>query len=205
MALVNAYVEVEDVESHLSSMKEGKPGNRELLERAINSASRSIDQHCRRNFYVDSATSSRVFRPEGWDLVYVDDIATTTGLVVETDTSDNGTFDTTWATTDYELDPPNGISSSGEAWPFTAIKAVDSRRFPYGRRSTVRVTATWGWAAAPPSIEQACLLLAARIYRRRQSPEGVIGFGEFGAVRLTRQDADVADLLMPYKKVGVLR
>ena len=205
MALVNAYVEVNDVTSHLSSMGQATGDNLELVERAINAASRSIDQHCRRRFFADSSATARVFRSEGWDLCYVDDISTTTGLVVKTDTSDSGTFDTTWAASDYELAPINGVSSAGEAWPYEALRAVESRRFPWGRRSTVEVTAVWGWPAVPVSVTEACLLLASRLYRRRQSPEGVVGFGEFGPVRLTRSDADVAELLRPYCRVGVLR
>lgn len=206
MALSNAYITVDDLVEHLSSMSEPVGSEVGLVERVINAVSRKIDQHCRRRFYVDSSATARVFAAESWDLVYVDDISTTTGLVVKTDTSDNGTFDTTWSSTEYELSPVNAVSSSGETWPYTAIRAVDDRWFPYAnRRSSVEVTATWGWPAVPEPVAEACLLMSARVYRRRQSPEGVIGFGDFGPIRVSRIDPDVAVLLEPYAKVGVLR
>lgn len=51
-------------------------------------------------------------------------------------------------------------------------------------------------------IELAMLMQAGRLYRRRSSPEGVAGFGEFGAVRVSRIDADIEALLAPYLRVG---
>lgn len=204
MALSNAYITVDDLVEHLSSMGEPVGAEIGLVERVLNAVSRKIDQHCDRRFYVDSEATARTYAAEDWDVVYVDDISTTTGLVVKTDTSDNGTFDTTWSASDYELEPVNARSSSGEAWPYTAIRAVDARWFPAGnRRSSVEVTATWGWPAVPDAIAEACLLMSARIYRRRQSPEGVIGFGDFGPIRVSRIDPDVAMLLDPYRKTPV--
>lgn len=48
-----------------------------------------------------------------------------------------------------------------------------------------------------PAQEQAALIQAARLWRRRDTPEGVIAFDEIGAVRLSRLDTDVAMLLTP--------
>jgi hypothetical protein len=42
------------------------------------------------------------------------------------------------------------------------------------------------------------IMQAARLYKRRRSPEGVAGFAEFGVVRVSRVDPDVAELLKPY-------
>jgi hypothetical protein len=212
MALSNAYITVEDLTGHLSSLGDATGDTLTYLEHAINAASRTIDQHCRRRFYADSTASARRFYPEAWDLVYVPDISTTTDLEVKTDTTNDGTFAQTWSSSEYELEPLDGISSSGEAWPYTTIRAVDARQFlpgwsRYRRRPPVQVTAIWGWpGGAPANVVQACLILSARLYRRRQSPEGVLTeFSEFGPVRLSRQDNDVMALLAPYCKVGVLR
>ena len=46
-----------------------------------------------------------------------------------------------------------------------------------------------------PDVQQAELLLAARLYKRRQSPEGVAGMNEFGVVRISREDWDIKNLL----------
>ena len=43
----------------------------------------------------------------------------------------------------------------------------------------------------PDRAHQACLLHAARLYRRRDSIDGTLGFGDLGVVRVGRTDADV--------------
>lgn len=51
-----------------------------------------------------------------------------------------------------------------------------------------------------PTIQQAILLLASRTYKRRQSPEGVAGFGgESTFARLVVGDPDFEDLIGPYR------
>lgn len=45
-------------------------------------------------------------------------------------------------------------------------------------------------------VQEAILLLASRLYKRRQSPEGVAGFGgDGGVVRILAGDPDIADML----------
>jgi len=55
--------------------------------------------------------------------------------------------------------------------------------------------------ALPDTAHEACLLHAARLYRRRDSLDGTIGFGDAGAVRVGRFDPDVEAL---YSAVGPL-
>jgi hypothetical protein len=59
----------------------------------------------------------------------------------------------------------------------------------------VRVTAKWGWPAVPDTVVQATLIQASRLYRRKDSPEGVLGSAEWGTVRLGRVDPDVYALI----------
>lgn len=47
----------------------------------------------------------------------------------------------------------------------------------------------------PDHWVQGGLMLAARVYRRRNSPAGVESFGELGGVYIQRNDPDVAQLL----------
>lgn len=54
----------------------------------------------------------------------------------------------------------------------------------------------------PAHLRDATLLLTSRWFRRRLSPEGVAGFGEFGAVRVSRVDADVELLITPKRSWG---
>lgn len=55
-------------------------------------------------------------------------------------------------------------------------------------------------------VQEAILLLASRLYKRRQSPEGVAGFGgEGGVVRIIAGDPDYNDLIerhLDMTKVG---
>jgi hypothetical protein len=51
----------------------------------------------------------------------------------------------------------------------------------------------------PDTAHEACLLHAARLYRRRDSIDGTLGFGDLGVVRVGRSDADVDGL---YASVG---
>jgi hypothetical protein len=46
----------------------------------------------------------------------------------------------------------------------------------------------------PDAAHQAGLIHAARLYRRRDTVDGTIGFGELGAIRIGRYDADVEAL-----------
>jgi hypothetical protein len=46
-----------------------------------------------------------------------------------------------------------------------------------------------------PEVVQAVLILAARLYKRRQSPEGVAGWDDMGAIRIIATDPDVRSLL----------
>jgi len=49
---------------------------------------------------------------------------------------------------------------------------------------------------AMASVQEAILLTASKLYKRRQSPEGVAGFGlEGAAVRIVATDPDVGALL----------
>lgn len=46
-----------------------------------------------------------------------------------------------------------------------------------------------------PEVQEAIILLAARLYKRRQSPEGVAGWGDLGVVRIITSDPDISRLL----------
>jgi hypothetical protein len=43
--------------------------------------------------------------------------------------------------------------------------------------------------------QEAIVLLASRLYKRRNSPEGVAGWGDLGMIRIVASDPDIARLL----------
>lgn len=173
-----------------------------LIRKAIKAASRQIDKQCRRRFYADTTATPRTFWRDSLWHCYVDEFYTTTGLVVATDSDDDGVFETTWAATDYLLEPLGGVVDGEPGWPYNLIGAVESRTFPIGRRPGVQVTAKWGWAVIPDDIREATLLSAAELFKLKDAPFGVAGFGEFGAVRI-RPNPVVTRLITPYRRALV--
>lgn len=205
MAVVNGYCTLDELREWGGSTATASGAN---LERAITAASRAIDQTCQRTFWKTSAGVSRDFVVCDQKLVTFgafNDLAAVTA--VATDAAGDGTFETVWSASDYELLPVNA-SAAPEPKPWTHLRAVASRLFPYptgsGKAARVRVTGTWGWPAVPADINQACLLLAARIYRRKDSPDGVTGWQDIGMMRVGRSDPDVSTLLDPYYLYSVL-
>jgi hypothetical protein len=202
MAVVNGYCEITDLRSHLAD------GSTKLdtasLERAINAASRAIDRHCGRRFWLDADVATRTYAVPSADAAYVDDIGSRTGLVVKIGT-DGATFPTTLtADTDFILEPRNAdrfATDAFGAFAFWQIRPVIGGLGLYVDPSTptLQVTAKFGWSAIPDEVAEACVLKAASLFKRKDAPFGVAGFGEFGAVRISRQDIDVVDLLSGYR------
>lgn len=172
-----------------------------FLNLAIDSAEQLIDDLCGRSFTQDGSATARTYRAQPYYAV-VGDISTTTGLLVATDTAADGTFDTAWATTDYQLEPLNNLAAGR---PVTVMRAVGDYTFPvYGDgQVSLEVTARWGWPSVPDPIKQVALMLSARYYSRKASPLGVIGVGDFGPVRISRYDSDVSSMLIDYRLPAV--
>lgn len=199
MALVNAYCTVEELRAHLSDVDSRL--TTDTLERAITAASRGVDEWCGRRFWTDPAPVARTFRPEGRCVVEVGDISTTVGLVVETDPSYDGSWSQAWTLdADFELGPDNADADGG-AYAWTELRSIGGRRWPIAERRTLRVTARWGWSQVPGQVTSATILRAAALFTRKDSPAGVSTFGDFAAVRISRRDPDVIELLTPFQRV----
>jgi hypothetical protein len=170
-----------------------------LLEMAIESASRLVDAYCARSFY-NAGTASRYFVADNDFLTNIDDAVTITEIA--TDTSADGTYDVVWQGDDYQLEPLNG-RVDGLVWPYNAIRAIGSYTFPiWGGEALVKVTATWGFSAVPTAIKQATIIQASRIFKRLDSPLGVLSSPDLGFIRVgSRLDPDVSQLVDSYRIV----
>lgn len=168
-----------------------------LLLAAVTTASDWVSRYCNRQFNQETAASARVFTPRDGCLVIVDDFYTTTGLIVATDTADDGTYATTWTSSDYQLEPVNGTDAGVTGVPYYKIRAIGSLRFPCVRRPAVKVTAKWGWTAVPASVKRATLILGGYLHNIKDSPLGVASFGDAGLIRV-RDVPQVAMLLEHY-------
>jgi len=173
------------------------------LATALSVAERRVDDHCGRTFAASTVVAARTLRPLGPWTLRLDpgwDIQSTSGLIVKTDDNDDGVFETTWTiTTDFELGD-SGIGYDGASgWPATTLVAVGDKTWPVATmRRSVQITALWGWAAVPPPVKQATLLLAAESWKSKDAPFGVASFGEFGPLRV-RDHPAVAQLLRQYR------
>lgn len=169
------------------------------IETAIETASRRVDTMCGRRFYYDTGVSARYFNPLSPFICEVDDFGTTTGLIVEVDTDDNGTWEQSWTiTTDFVVAPLNGLVS-GQPWPYNELRAVSTKLWaPAMPRGAVKVTARWGWATVPQPVAMATMLVAKDLYKRPESlTGGYIGVDGWGPARI-REDPSVMDMLRPY-------
>lgn len=197
MALTNAYTTLNAVKA---ALRISDNVDDTLLEYSINSASRLIDGYCNRAFY-NQGTAARYFAASDELICQTDDMAGT-AITLATDPQAQGAFDLTWATTDYQLEPLNGYSNA-QRWPYTRIRAALNYLFPTTNGlALVKVTAVWGWPSVPAAVETACIIQSQRIFKRFDSPLGVVGFGDMGAIRVSRQlDPDVAELVSQYRKM----
>lgn len=201
MTITNGYCTADELSEHMGGADLNDAG----ADRAINAASRWIDEHTGRKFWLDpaNALTTLVYRPEDPYTAWVNDIGSTTGLVIKTDSNGDGTWATTWASTDYQLEPVNPVG----AFSYSRIVAIDRYTFPYHcRRMTLQVTARHGWSTVPDGVVTAALLISAALYQRRESALGVANAGgDFGPIRVSRfVDPDAARHLEPFRRYDLL-
>ena len=168
--------------------------NDAALTLALESASALVDKHCQRTFTEGDEDETRYFRPCSTRLVLIDDLVSVTTVATGT----AGTYDTEWEATDFQLEPGNRPER-----PYDRLRAIAYQCFPYAYEEyTVAVTGTWGWPAVPAPVKQATLLLGTRLYKRKDTIEGAIGFADAGAaLRISGMDPDVAAIIARYRKV----
>lgn len=196
MAITNGYATLAEVKA---ALRIGDSLDDSLLEMAIESASRLLDSYTARSFYV-SGTAVRYFTATSDFLTNLDDAITITQ--VATDSSADGTYDIIWQADDFQLEPLNG-RIDGLVVPYNAIRAIGDYTFPiWGEEALVRVTGNWGWASVPIAIKQATIIQSSRIFKRLDSPLGVLSSPDLGFIRVgARIDPDVAQLVDPYRIV----
>jgi hypothetical protein len=170
-----------------------------LLNTSIDAASRWVDGWCGRTFTKASGTATKDYVPSGrMEPLFVNDLTSVVSIRIDEDL--DRTFTTLLNPIDFQLEPVNG--SFGNGFPFYIIRPQEDGYWPtsYGR-ATVRVQATYGWPAIPDAVREATILQASRLYTRLDSPLGIAGFGDMGAMRVSfKGDPDVTMLLAPYRR-----
>ncbi len=182
-----AYAPLSVLKSNLN-IAETDTDRDDLLQQKLLSASRAVEKYCdNRRFYLAPVATQRTFstgrrvvcRRDGTMLLNIDDVGTST-LVVEVG---NGT---TWtAFTGFETYPDNALAKQD------AITGLVTTGSEWSSNRRVRITARWGWPDVPAAVYEATLLQAMRLFRRKDSPEGVAGSADWGLVRVPNLDPDV--------------
>ena len=143
------------------------------LTEAMGTASRGIEGYCGRQFNKQTGATARVFYPKTSHRAVVHDFWTTASLVIATDTGDDGTYETTWAAGDYQLEPLDGVVDGEPGWPQWEIHAVGGRTFPTrSRRPPIQVSAQWGWNAVPAPVHEAALVAGEEAFKLKGAPFG---------------------------------
>lgn len=197
--MANEYADLDTLKAMLNLAADDTTSDA-LLQQANAAASRGIERLTGRRFWLDPVAVQRTYRVAGRVLcsangeeLLVDDIGTATGLVVETGSGGGWT-----ALTDYETTPTNALA---DGRPVTSLLRP-AATWGHGSTSRVRVTARFGWPTVPDEVVQATQIQAVRLYRRKDSPDGVTGSAEWGVVRLSRVDPDVAELVSRFQIGG---
>jgi hypothetical protein len=202
MAWAPAYASTSEL---ASLVRIGDTADDAQLALALEAASRAIDHTTGRQFGLLAAVEARYYAAR-WDsstyrwAVEIDDLMTTTGLIVKVDSLDDATYPDT-VTASYVRRWPVNAAAKGRPWTRLAIHQ-DSNVQPTGLEAGVEVTARWGWTSVPATVKQACLMQASRLLARRDSPFGVAGSPEVGSEMrlLARLDPDVAVAVAPYRR-----
>ena len=190
------YVTRDEVKAALSM--DGQTFADDDIDRAINAASRGIDEATGRFFF--SSSDTRYYTPErNAEAIQIDDLTTLTSL--EVDIGGSGTYTTWTVDSDFWLEPVNDINQSK---PYTQVRLRTQKQYvwPCWRRS-VKITGTFGWAEVPAQVRQFALFLSQKLlYRARHAPLGIVMVAsDTGAVaHLARTDPDFQTLLGPLVK-----
>lgn len=163
---------------------------------AVTAASRAVDRCCNRQFGLVAAPEARVYTAR-WDsdrgryVVDIDDLMTVTGLSV---TGENGAVD-------VFAKQPGNANLAGVPWTRLVVDPT-STTLPTLKEDGVTVTARYGWATVPVAVQQATLLQASRLFKRRDAPFGVAGSPDLGSELrlLAKVDPDVEVVLGPYRR-----
>lgn len=194
------YATVDELKANLSIEDDDED---DILDRVLRSASRAVDGHCRRRFWLDDDPTIRYFDARSRVVVRVDDIGHAT-VTVATDDDESGAYAAAWGAGDFTLQPRNAGAES-RPWTRLSVSSAGVRTFPLGP-GLVKVTARFGWPSVPAAVKDATLLQAARWYHRKDTPFAIADVAQSEtALRLfSTLDPDVVVLLVEYRREAVL-
>jgi hypothetical protein len=182
---------------------------------AVAGATGAVKRYCNRQFgqvtetrYFEGPSFKGQYTGRAPQILYVDDLLSVSELKADyTGGLAGASLTTLTINTDVYLWPQN-VASQGE--PYTGLAFVPMANFqvqaiqpgtyrdfasglywPRGYQA-VRVTGTWGWpvnpitqSPIPPDVREACLQIAARIYKGRDNAYSrAVGNGDLGTLKI---------------------
>lgn len=192
------YCTVTDVKAGLNITGTGLDTE---IQAIIDDVSRAIDDRTGSRFYQDDSPVAREFLPEnsGRCVIYPG-LSSFTSLTTALDPTDE------WQEgTDFYFEP---INASADGAPYTGIRTI-ARPFLFTKADVpagwaaldgrIVVTGKWGWASCPGPVRRAAILLARRVFSRRNTPLGYeVGSVDSPVARVGRFDSDIEGMLEPY-------
>ena len=198
-----AYATVEELRQVLD-IPPGQEQNDVDLQRALDAATAWIDWFTGRTFGLTAPAVARTYAAATADVVPLLDLVST-APTVEADDAGDRTFAVTLTPDQYQLSPTSGPPFSElRAWP-TPPEGTAVYVFEPGE--LVRITGQWGYVDArgrlPANVNEACLLLGARWYKRREAPFQTLQNPSLDVFqRVLERDTDALDLLFPLSVPG---
>lgn len=166
-----------------------------LKTAALDAAEQWVAHETGRSWAVATGSATaRVFRPDPCtDLLHIYDCVSITSVVENTRTLVSGT--------DYLPEPLNARNQAGATVPYNALRRIGMPWYVDRMKTTVTVTADWGWSAVPYEVVEAVKYVAKAMLEGRNVVGGILAVTDAGAVRET--DAKVArDMIAHFKSVN---
>lgn len=207
MPITNGYCTLEELKGHIMANGGGSFTQEDdtNMEIAINAMSRWLDEHFSTSF--NARTETRYFTADFHDLVWIDDLLSVTTL--KTDDNDDGTYETTWASTDYWLEPKNAqLGNQPKPYRQVRIRSNGNYSFPTGVEYGIEIAGNWGYCTAanrPATITNFLLLGGHRIWKRKDAIFGIAGTPALGTQIIQariQQDSDLVMLLQGIDRRG---
>lgn len=190
MAVTDAYVTPGEYRAHVTK---SDTGDDTTILSQLTAVSRLIERQCGRFFTQDAGVVTRdPYNGNGLTRLYIDDVATLTGLVVKVDLNADYDFadsnETLTIGTHFWAGPANA-DKGAEPGPFRYLEIVPSNavltRWPNQLRA-VQVTAKFGWPSVPGAIKEGVIAIVRQLRDMQEA-----GF------TLTLQDIDASIRMSP--------
>lgn len=170
-----------------------------LLQAALDATTTKINERCGRpglGFNLGSGVTSRVFYAESPEYLSIDDVSDPATMTVNM--GQVGNFTSPITPDNFRCLPDNALV---EGRPVECLQHY-WQFWPTWPAVGVQITAIFGWPAVPADVIEAQLIWCTRLYKRKDSPDGIAGGSDFGPIRVGRMDPDVSDMLADYMKGG---